>query len=116
MSLGTLEPGQYTYSLQLKSGSISTSFIADYLGTQFYASTSSITSGSKTVDISFQLSQRAYGVGLVVIQAPGDGNISLSYSAANTGNVTSSSSRGMKLGFDVDIIVLLSLMCLAVTL
>ena len=55
-------------------------------------------------------------MGLVVIQAPGDGNISLSYSAANTGNVTSSSSRGMKLGFDVDIIVLLSLMCLAVTL
>ena len=90
MSLGDLDAGKYTYSLRLTSGTIASAFVTDYTGNQYYTSSSSIRSSSDAVNISFILSEPAYGVGLVAIQDPSGSNITLGYTAEKNANITDS--------------------------
>ncbi|KAF8140695.1 hypothetical protein K438DRAFT_1785462 [Mycena galopus ATCC 62051] len=84
MSLGDLSAGKYTYTLELSTGRISSAFVADYVGNQYYASTVPFNAGGGKFDISFTLDQGAYGVGLVAVQDPAQGNLTLNYTTAKT--------------------------------
>ncbi|KAJ7805719.1 hypothetical protein B0H14DRAFT_2320794, partial [Mycena olivaceomarginata] len=84
MSLGDLSAGKYTYTIELSTGRISSAFVADYVGNQYYTSTVAFNAGGGKFDISFTLDQDTHGVGLVAVQDSGQGNLTLNYTTAKT--------------------------------
>lgn len=67
LSLGDINPGTYTYSLNLASGTIDEAYVVDYLGDHYGATSSNLTSGNTTHTIQFTLDSAAVGVGLVAL-------------------------------------------------
>ncbi|KAF7347981.1 hypothetical protein MSAN_01750200 [Mycena sanguinolenta] len=90
MSLGDLSPGKYTYTVELSTGRISSAFVTDYVGIQYYNSTAPFNAGGGKFDISFTLDQDTYAVGLVAVQDPIQGNLTLNYTTAKTSSAVAS--------------------------
>ncbi|MCJ1245915.1 hypothetical protein MMC30_003119 [Trapelia coarctata] len=67
LSLGDLQPGTYTYSLTLTSGTVAEAYVVDYLGDEYGAAATDLTPGNTTHFISFTLDSAAVGVGLVAL-------------------------------------------------